>query len=116
MEGLSLDPRMLYKEIRLKSNPVKNTNQKFKVLLKSSLSKTDKKESLKKVCTSMESIFINQMLKSMRKNVQRSDLIKKSTGEDIFKDMLYNEYSQKMAESGDFGIGKLLYKSLDSYI
>jgi len=32
--------------------------------------------------------------------------------EDIFKDMIYDEYAKKMSKTGDFGIKEILYKQL----
>jgi len=59
-----------------------------------------------------EAIFIKQMLSSMRKTVNKTGLMEGGMAEDIFEDMLYDEYASKMAETGDFGIADTLYQQL----
>jgi flagellar protein FlgJ len=70
---------------------------------------------LKEVCEEFESMLVKIMLGSMRKTVNRDNsLVNKNMGEDIFEDMLYDEYSKKMAKTADFGVANLLYKQLIS--
>lgn len=64
---------------------------------------------LRAACQEFESVFIQQMLKSMRKTVQRSDLIQQSAGRDVWESMLDEEYSKEMAKSGKFGLGEVLF-------
>ena len=54
------------------------------------------------------------MLDSMRKTINHSGLLKKGMGEDIFEDMLYDNYAKKMAKAGDFGLKEVLYKELSN--
>ncbi len=70
----------------------------------------DKK--MKQACSDFESILIKQMLDSMRKTVQKTSLIGGGMAEDIFEDMIYDEYAKKMSKTGDFGIKDILYKEL----
>ncbi len=70
----------------------------------------DKK--IKQACSDFESILIKQMLDSMRKTVPKNSLIGGGMAEDIFEDMIYNEYAKKMSKTGDFGIKDILYKQL----
>lgn len=68
-------------------------------------------ERLKQACTEFEALFIKQMLDSMRKTINKQDdMIKPGIADNIFQDMLYDEYSRKMAKTGDFGIADMLYK------
>ncbi|WP_053228194.1 rod-binding protein [Spirochaeta cellobiosiphila] len=62
-----------------------------------------------------EAIFIKQMLNSMKKTVNKSGLMEGGMAEDIFEDMLYDKYAQKMADTADFGVADTLYNQL-SYI
>ena len=89
------------------SNRVEQMSQLQK---KSNLSSDDKK--LMETCKEFESMFIKQMLDSMKKTVNKSGLIKENMGEKIFDDMLYDEYSKKMASSSRFGIAETMYKQL----
>ena len=68
-------------------------------------------ERLKKTCTEFEAIFIKQMLDAMRQTVDHSgSLVKQGMANNIFQDMLYDEYSRKMAKAGHFGIAEMMYK------
>jgi flagellar protein FlgJ len=64
------------------------------------------------VCYEMESLFIGIMLKSMRNTVQESDFFGQSLANDIFRDMLYDEYAKMMARSDQFGIARQIYDQL----
>jgi flagellar protein FlgJ len=64
------------------------------------------------VCYEMESIFVGQMLKTMRKTVMETDFFGKSMAKDIFNDMLYDEYAKVMAKSDAFGLARQIYTQL----
>ena len=72
----------------------------------------DKTSKLYKVSQEFEAIFIKQMLNVMRKSVSKTGLLDGGMAEEIFEDMLYDEYAQKMAASGSFGIADMIYKQL----
>lgn len=74
--------------------------------------KPDKNSSLYKVCLEFEAIFIKQMLNSMRRTVQKSGLFEGGLAEDIFEDMLYDEYAKKMAENANFGLATMIYSQI----
>jgi len=76
-------------------------------------SKIDKSSKLYKVSQQFEAIFIKQMLNVMRKSVSKTGLMDGGMAEEIFEDMLYDEYAQKMAESGSFGIADMIYRQLN---
>ena len=61
-----------------------------------------------------EAIFIQQMLKTMRKTSLESDFIKKSEGEKIFRSMLDEQYAILSAKSGRLGLGEMIYQQLKS--
>ncbi len=67
---------------------------------------------LQKACRDFEAIFIKQMLNSMRKTVKKSSLINRNMAEDIFEDMLYDEYSSSMSKTANLGLSKLMYNNL----
>ena len=69
-------------------------------------------ECLKKACVDFESIFIQQILKSMRQTVLRSDLFGKGTERDIFESLLDQEWSKGLARRG-MGLGRVLYQQLE---
>jgi Rod binding domain-containing protein len=76
-------------------------------------SKIDKTSKLYRVSQEFEAIFIKQMLNVMRKSVHKTGLLDGGMAEEIFEDMLYDEYAKKMAESGSFGISDMIYRQLN---
>jgi len=87
-----------------KSNVTK-LNQKVKSLSK-----------LKEVAEEFESIFVNMLLKEMRKTVDKTDFLHGGMVEDIFEDMLYTEYSKKIAKDMNLGIAKKVVELYKDYI
>ncbi len=67
---------------------------------------------LKKACQDFESLFINFIFKSMRKTVPESDLIKKGSGEKMYRDMLDVEVSSELSKGKGFGLSDSLYRQL----
>ena len=72
----------------------------------------DKKSALYEQCAEFESIFAKMMLKEMRKTVEKSGLVDGGWAEDIFQDMLDDEYSKTMAKTASFGLADQLYRQL----
>jgi len=73
----------------------------------------DKKSELFTQCREFESIFVKMMLKEMRATVDKSDsLVSGGWAEDIFQDMLDDEYSKSMADTANFGLAEMLYRQL----
>ena len=73
----------------------------------------DKTSKLYKVSQEFEAIFIKQMLNVMRKSVSKTGLLDGGMAEEIFEDMLYDEYAKKMAVTGSFGIADMIYGQLN---
>jgi flagellar protein FlgJ len=69
----------------------------------------DKSSDLYKVCLDFEALFIKQMLNVMRKTVEKQGLLDGGMSEDIFEDMLYDEYAKKMAQTAQFGLAETMY-------
>ena len=74
----------------------------------------DTNSELYKVCIDFESLFIKQMLDVMRKTVQKTGLLEGGLSEDIFEDMLYEQYAKKMAETAQFGLARTIYDQVSS--
>jgi flagellar protein FlgJ len=74
----------------------------------------DKTSKLYKVSQEFEAIFIKQMLNVMRKSVAKTGLLDGGMAEEFFEDMLYDEYAEKMAKSGSFGIADMIYRQLNT--
>lgn len=67
---------------------------------------------LERVCLEFEAIFINQMLKAMRKTIPQSGFLKKEAGRDLFESLFDSEISKIISLKGGFGLGKILYKKM----
>ncbi len=67
---------------------------------------------LRKVCRQVEGVFLNYLLKSMRKTVTTSDLFGSAGKEELFRDMLDSEICERAAETQSMGLGDLLYRQL----
>ena len=80
-------------------------------LSSTSISNAEMKK-LKSACDDFEAIFIKQMLDAMKKTINRSELTKRNMGEDIFEDMLYDEYSKKMSGAAGLGVGDMMFQQL----
>lgn len=71
-------------------------------------------DKVKQACSDFEAIFIKQMLDSMRNTVEKTSLLGGGMAEEIFEDMIYDEYAKKMSRTGDFGIKDMLYRQLST--
>ena len=69
-------------------------------------------EKLYGACQDFEAIFVKQMLKSMKGTVEKTGLLDGGFAEEIYDDMLYDEYAKKMVKTAGFGIADTLYNKL----
>ena len=73
----------------------------------------DTKSPLYQQCQEFESIFVKMMLKEMRKTVDKSDdIISGGFAEDMYSDLLDDEYSKTMSKTARFGLADTLYRQL----
>ena len=68
--------------------------------------------SLREATQEFESLFVAQLMQSMRGTVPESGLMGNGSGQQIFRQMLDQELSRQVAFSGGFGIGEMLYRQL----
>ena len=73
-------------------------------------------QKLREAASDFEAIFAQQMLKSMRDATLKSDLIKVSEGERVFREMLDQRRSEQLADSGSLGLGEMIYKQLQPHL
>jgi len=69
---------------------------------------------LREAAQQFESLFVSQLMKSMRATVPKSQLFGSGSGESMFREMLDQEFAGRVAESGGIGIGEMLYRQLSS--
>ena len=73
----------------------------------------DKNSKLYQACEYFQAVFIKQMLDTMRKTVDKSQsLVQPNEGENVFEDMLYDEYSKQMSKTAGFDLADNLYKQM----
>lgn len=74
----------------------------------------EKQKALRNACEEFESFFTYMLLKEMQKTVPQNTLINGGRGEEIFRDMMYEEMGKKIAHSpgGGIGIADMLYRQL----
>jgi len=70
---------------------------------------------LEKACQQFESIFVDMILKNMRKSTQGTDFMPKSNGQKIFEEMLDTKMSEKMSENQGMGLAQQMYKQLSKH-
>ena len=63
-------------------------------------------------CIEAESLFVGKMLKEMKSTVHKSEWLHGGQAEEIFEDMLYDEYALSVSKNSDFGMAKMLYEEL----
>lgn len=76
----------------------------------------NEKKRLREVSEDFEALMINQMLKEMRKTVNKSDFLNGGMAEQIFEDMLYDEYSKEFSKTKTFGLADIIYNRLEKYV
>ena len=75
----------------------------------------DKAKSLKQLREStreLETMYVYEAYKAMRKNIPDNGLIKKSSGEKMFQEMLDLEMARKAASGKGMGLGEAMYQQL----
>lgn len=72
----------------------------------------EERNRLKQACSDFESIFIHMMLRTMRESVPSDGLFSGGKGEEIFRDMLDEEYALRMSQTGQVGLSRLMYEQL----
>lgn len=81
------------------------------------LPKGNPNEQLRAVATEFEALFAKQMLDSMRSTLNsENDMFHGGMAQDIFEDMLYEEYSRVMAKTGSLGIADIIYSQYQNSV
>ena len=92
-------------------------NEGFSSMLNGAIGKSSKIEKpvdkkLMDTCIEMESIFVKQMLSCMKNNIDKGEFLHGGYAENIFEDMLYDEYALNISKNSNMGIAKSLYEEL----
>jgi len=71
------------------------------------------KKALKKSCQDFEALFIQSVIKTMRKNVPEGGLFKKNNATSMFEEMLDQEMASTMARTQSIGIADQMYRQME---
>ncbi|MCF8061398.1 MAG: peptidoglycan DD-metalloendopeptidase family protein [Deltaproteobacteria bacterium] len=71
-----------------------------------------KDRKLRKACEELESVFTYQLLRSMRRTVEKCDLFHGGSGEEVYESLLDQELSKSMTGIDKRGLADLLYRQL----
>ena len=115
IDNVLLKSSVLDSRVTSRSQMMSNqlTGTSFSDRLNDDLSKINKvDEKLMDTCIEMESLFVAQMFKEMRKSVGKSDWIHGGFAEEVFQDMLYDEYSLMVSKNSRLGLAKMLYDEM----
>ena len=75
----------------------------------------NRESDLYKVSQDFEALFIKQMLDVMRKTIHKEDdLLGGGFGQDVYEDMLYDQYAKKIAATAQFGLADMIYRQVSS--
>ena len=73
---------------------------------------TKRDQRLKKACKAFESIFTYEVLKGMRRTVEKCDLFHGGQGEEIYEGLMDQELAKGMAGDGPGSLADQLYRQL----
>ncbi len=94
---------------------ISNKKTDFESLLESAKINNNK-EDLRKAANEMESVFIKMILSEMRKTIPKSDIFNKSFSEEVYRDMLDDEYAKRLSESSALGISDIIYNEFVKFV
>jgi murein DD-endopeptidase MepM/ murein hydrolase activator NlpD len=83
-----------------------------KELLREARPKPDEDEKLRKTCKEFESVFTYELLKGMRRTVEKCDLFHGGQAEEMYESLLDQELSKTMAGIGPRSLAHILYLQL----
>ncbi|RLB12729.1 MAG: flagellar biosynthesis protein FlgJ [Deltaproteobacteria bacterium] len=74
------------------------------------------RQKLKEACKRFEAIFIEYMLRAMRRSVPKAGLFERENAEKIYTSMFDQKLAEKISESQGIGISDMLYKELSKML
>ncbi len=73
---------------------------------------TDETAQLQKVAEDFEAVFLFQVLKQMRSTIHKEGMFHGGMGEDVFTEMMDEEFAKRIASRQTTGIAEALFKQL----
>ena len=72
----------------------------------------DSPEAIKEAARTFESLFLNEIMKNMRKTLPEDGLLNQGFANNVFNSMLDQEYSQIASKSGQLGLADVIARQL----
>jgi flagellar protein FlgJ len=72
----------------------------------------DSPEAIKEAARTFESLFLNEIMKNMRKTLPQDGLLNQGFANNVFNSMLDQEYSQIASKSGQLGLADVIARQL----
>lgn len=88
-----------------------NDAEKSDIAAKTGLDARQQKR-LKDACQDFEAVFLANVMKSMRKTVEKTNLFGSDSGEETFQEMMDNEVSKAAAKTSSLGIADVMYRQV----
>ncbi len=82
--------------------------------LKTRQSEKDTPQMLEKACKDFESIFIDHMMREMRKTIPQDGLLDGGQAEQLYTGMLDTEMAKSISSQGGMGLASVLYRQLST--
>lgn len=125
MQANLMQNNLLQYQTNVQASGVGSTSTNFETELKlaqqkgisnNNIAKEQKKAQLKETAQKMEALFINMMLKEMRKTIHKTSLFDGGFGEQVFNDMLYEEYANTLSKTANLGLSNQIYQQMERYL
>lgn len=75
---------------------------------------TDTSPKLEQACKDFESLFVNQMMKQMRKTVPQEGLFNGGRAEKIYTEMLDSELAKSISNQRGLGLATMMYRQMST--
>ncbi len=72
----------------------------------------DSDQALRMAANEFAGVFMSQMYKIMDSTVQRSGMFGGGQGENVFREMLNQEYARNAAYGDAYGLGEMIYQAM----
>ncbi|MCB1176328.1 MAG: rod-binding protein [Leptospiraceae bacterium] len=94
------------------SGKVSSSDIKYPNNIKEEISKDPYRKKLFNASVEFESMFVKIMLNQMKKSINKQGFIHGGYAEEVFEDMLYDEYSKDISKNSSLGLAEQMYQSL----
>ena len=98
-------------DYNIQASQAKAQQSEFEDILKQAQEEKDDKK-LMETCRNLESVFVNMMFKQMQSTLSKTSLTDGGFAEDMYNDMLVEQYSEEATKGKGLGLAQMIYKQL----